>query len=171
MKTLPLDEALAGHLGVEKGALVSEVWNGQRASASGLRPGDVIVELGEHGVSSPDDLQPLLLPPELGTRLARIRRGGKTVELDLTVGSGSGEGTEEGDHGVRLESISGGFVIGSVSPGSPGEVAGLRGGDRILRVDDRVPRNPAELRRALARRRPAFIELERGSRRLGMLLE
>ena len=80
----------------------------------------------------------------------------------------------ENDHMARgqggLEPAAAGLVIGSVSPGSRGEAAGLRAGDRIVRVDDREPRNKADLRRALARR-PIFVELERGARRLGMLLE
>ena len=171
MRTLPVDEAAASHLGVEAGALVSEIWKGHPAAEVGLRPGDVIVGLGEHGVSSPADLQPLLLPPELGVRLVKVQRGRRTVEVDLSTRSGSSEEAGEENHGVNLESISGGLVIGSVSPGSPGDEAGLRGGDRIVRVDDTVPRNSAELRRALASRRPVFVELERGPRRLGILLE
>jgi S1-C subfamily serine protease len=78
---------------------------------------------------------------------------------------------EDEDHGVRLESVPAGVVVGSVAPGSPGEEAGLRTGDRIVRVDEREPKNATELRRALARKRPVFVELERGPRRLGMLLE
>ncbi len=170
MRTLPVGEVAAGHLGVEGGALVSEVWTGEAAADAGLRPGDVIVGLGEHPVSSPRDLQPLLLPPELGPGLVQVHRGKRKIEVDLAAGPGAPPVAED-DHGVRLESISGGFVVGSVSPGSAGDTAGLRRGDRIVRVDDSVPKNPAELRRALARGRPVFVELERGGRRLGMLLE
>ena len=171
MRTVPVTEAAGSHLGVESGALVSEVWKGRPAARAGLRPGDVIEGLGEHPVGSPQDLQPLLLPPELGPGVVRARRGRRTVEIDLSAGSTSengGAGNE--DHGVQLEPAGAGLVIGSVSPGSRGEAAGLRAGDRIVRVDDREPRNEADLRRALARR-PVFVELERGARRLGMLLE
>jgi S1-C subfamily serine protease len=171
LRTTPITEAAASHLGVEQGALVSEVWNGHLAAEAGLRPGDVIVSLGEQPVVSSLDLQPLLLPPELAPGPVRARRGRQTVEVDLTPQPVSGaEGAGDDGHGVRLESVAAGFVVGSVAPGSRGEEAGLRNGDRILRVDDREPRNAVELRRALARRRPVFIELERGERRLGMLL-
>jgi S1-C subfamily serine protease len=64
-----------------------------------------------------------------------------------------------------------GVLVGTVSPGSQGEAAGLRPGDRIVRVDAREPRDAGELRRALGRGRPVFIELERDQRRLGVLLE
>jgi hypothetical protein len=172
LRTTSLSEAAQSHLGVERGALVSEVWSGHLAAAAGLRPGDVIVGLGEQPVGSPQDLQPLLLPAELAPGPIRVRRGRRTLEADLTSRPVAGAArTDDDDHGVRLESIAAGFVVGSVVPGSRGEEAGLRNGDRILRVDDREPRSAAELRRMLARRRPVFIELARGERRLGMLLE
>jgi serine protease Do len=170
MRTVPVGEIAGELLGVEDGALVSELWKGEKAAVAGLRPGDVIVGLGEHRVTSPEDLQPLLLPPELGPGLVQVQRSKRKVEVDLAAGPGDPE-AEEDNHGVQLESISGGFVVGSVLPGSAGAEAGLRRGDRIVRVDDRVPKNPTELRRALARGRPVFVELERGARRLGMLLE
>jgi hypothetical protein len=172
LRTVPVTEAVARHLGVEQGALVSEVWNGHPAAVAGLRPGDVIVGLGEHPVGGHQDLQPLLLPPELAPGLVRARRGPRSVEVDLTSRPVSEAGVEaDDDHGVRLASVAAGFSVGSVAPGSRAEQAGLRDGDRILRVDSREPRSAAELRRTLARRRPMFVELERGQRRLGMLLE
>jgi S1-C subfamily serine protease len=171
MRTAPVTEGLRRHLGVENGALVSEVWTGHLAAEVGLRPGDVIVELGGHEVGSSQDLQPLLLPPELGMRLVRARRGRRTVEVDLSAPSGPPALPKGEDHGIRLASGPAGFPIGSVSPGSPADEAGLRTGDQIVRVDDVEPRSAAELRRVLARRRPAFVEIERGGRRLGMLLE
>lgn len=169
MRAVPLDDVAQGHLDVEGGALVSEVWRGHPAAASGLRPGDVIVGLGDQDVGSPQDLRPLLLPPELGTRLVRLRRGRRTVELDLSLPSVEAASSAE-DHGVRLETAPAGFTIGSVSAGSCGADAGLRAGDRILRVGNVEPRNATELRRALGRR-PVFVEIERGQRRLGKLLQ
>ena len=172
LRTVPVSGAAGSHLGVERGALVSEVWNGRPAAVAGLRPGDVIVGLGEQPVGSSQDLQPLLLPQELAPGLVRVRRGRSSVEVDLTPRPASESGVEgDDDHGVRLESVAVGFSVGSVAPGSAADQAGLRDGDRILRVDSREPRSAAELRRALARRRPVFVELERGQRRLGMLLE
>ena len=132
---------------------------------------DVIVGLGEHQVGAPQDLQPLLLPPELGMRLVRARRGRRTVEADLSGQSGPPAAPEEDDHGLRLASGPAGFPIGSVSPGSRADEAGIRTGDRIVRVDNVEPRSASDLRRVLARHRPAFVELERGGRRLGLLLE
>jgi serine protease Do len=169
LRTLPVDEAARDLLGVEDGALVSEIWRGYPADESGLRPGDVIVSLGEQDVASPQDLEPLLLPPELQPRQLRVRRGRRTLEVDLSPRQAQ-EAVDEETHGVQLEPPPAGFTIGAVSPGSHGDDAGLRAGDRILRIDDREPRSPAELRRALNRGRPVFVEIERDRRRLGLLL-
>ena len=171
IRTAPLDDVARGHLDLEGGALVSEVWNGSLGATSGLRPGDVIVGLGDQDVGSPQDLQPLLLPLELGPRLVQVHRGRKTVEVDLSPGSAETAGdVGDGDHGIGLEPAPAGFPIGSVTAGSCGADAGLRPGDRIVRVGDVVPRDARELRRALGRR-PVLIEIERGPRRLGMLLQ
>jgi S1-C subfamily serine protease len=171
MRTAPLTEAVRRHFGLQEGALVTEVWKGRPAARAGLRPGDVIVGLGEHPVATPRDLEPLLLPAELGASVLRVRRGQRTVEIDLPPGSVSTARPEGDAHGVLLDSTAPGFVVGSVSSGSPAEEAGLRPGDRILRVDDRQPRSAAELRRLLERSRSMFVELERGGRQLGLLLE
>jgi serine protease Do len=171
MRTAPLAGAGRSHVGVQDGALVTEVWKGHPADRAGLRPGDVIVALGEHPVASPEDLAPLLLPAELGASVVRVRRGERTLDIDLPPGPGSQAGSEDGAHGVVLDSAAPGFVVGSISPGSPADEAGLLPGDRILRVDNRQPRSTAELRRLLDRPGSMFVELERGERRLGLLLE
>jgi len=173
LRAVPLSDVARDHLGVEGGALVREIWLGHLAASDGLRPGDVIVGLGDHPVDGPGDLQPLLLPPELRPGLVQVQRGRRTLEMDLAGESAEeSDGTDEvDDHGVGLAAASAGVLVGSVSPGSPGEASGLRPGDRIVRVDAREPRNATELRRALGRGRPVFIELERDQRRLGVLLE
>jgi hypothetical protein len=171
MRTAPLDDVARGYLDLEEGALVSEVWNGSLSATSGLRPGDVIVALGGQDVESPQDLQPLLLPPELGPRLLELRRGKETLEVDLSPGSvKTASVAPDQDHGISLVPAPAGFTIGSVSAGSCGADAGLRPGDRILRVGDAVPRDARDLRRALGRR-PVLVEIERGARRLAMLLQ
>jgi serine protease Do len=170
MRAVSLDEVAMSLLGVEGGALVSEVWMGHLADDSGLRPGDVIVGLGEQVVTSPEDLEPLALPQELGTRRLKVQRDRRVVDVDLSPRPGSPGSEAGGARGVELEAPNPGFTIGSITPGSSGDKAGLRPGDRIVRIDEQEPRTPGDLRRALDRGRPAFIEIERDQRRLGMLL-
>lgn len=170
MATLPGSEAERAHLGVEAGALVTEVWTGQLADLVGIRPGDVIVALGEHPVSSPMDLEPLLLPPDLGMRTVTVHRGDEPVEIGLSLDGASAEEEADGGHGVSLDAGAAGYPVGVVTSGSRADEAGLRSGDRIVRVDGVEPRNAAALQKSLGRL-PALVEVVRGPRRLGILVE
>jgi serine protease Do len=173
LRVAAMDEETRRHLRVVGGALVTEVWSGYPAAAAGLRPGDVIQELDASPVGSPDDLQPLVLTaPEPRWALV-ARRGGRTIEVTLDAAPGEpSAGPEDGEgSGVRLEPPADGFPIGSVVPGSRGDEVGIRPGDRVVRMDQAVPRSAAEVRRALAGGGPVFLELERGQRRLGVLLD
>jgi hypothetical protein len=170
LRVAPLTEVAQTWVGVRQGVLVSEVWTGQPADGGGLRPGDVIVSLGENPVTSLEGLRPLLLPPGLSPgRLTVQRKGRRPVEIDLTPRPVSK--TNDDEHGVHLEPVADDFTVGSVLAGSQAAEAGLRPGDRILRVDERTPRDRLELQRALARPGSVFIEIERGRRRLGALLQ
>lgn len=73
--------------GRDKALLVVGVTSGSPAAQSGVLVGDVIIDFDGQPVESPEDLLDLLL----GDRVARsvpmrILRGGKTVELTITVG-------------------------------------------------------------------------------------
>ena len=77
------------------------------------------------------------------------------------------------DRGLLLDPPRRGFAIEAVSPGTPADRAGIRAGDRLLRIDHALPRNRAALRRALGGTpdgSSVFVELERGKRRWGTLL-
>jgi membrane-associated protease RseP (regulator of RpoE activity) len=56
--------------------------------------------------------------------------------------------------------------------GSAAANAGIRPGDVLLRINHAEPRNMAQVRRLLAvgRAAAAFVELQRGDRRWGVLL-
>jgi membrane-associated protease RseP (regulator of RpoE activity) len=61
-------------------------------------------------------------------------RGALTQDVTLTVADG-GAGTELGGIGAILRPTREGVTFVSVNPGDPAERAGLRAGDRILRID------------------------------------
>jgi serine protease Do len=172
LRVAALDDESRRHLRVESGVLVSEVWTGYPAAAAGLRPGDVIQGLDGGPVGSPEDLRPLVSPATEPSWTLRVRRGRRTVEVGLGSASATPAGPEEREEsGVRLLAPSRGYPIGSVLPGSPGDEAGIRPGDRVVGIDRVPPRSAADVRRALAGPDPVFLELERGQRRLGVLLE
>jgi serine protease Do len=164
------DGDLGAHLDARGGLVVREVWTGYPAAAAGLRPGDVIESLSGQRVGSASDLRPLLVPSGEDGLVLGIRRGRRLTEVTLGTGDGAGLSVEGEEAGVVLEAPRGGYRIATVVPGSPGDEAGLRPGDLILRIDKRAPRSPAEVRRALDGKGPVYLELERGRRRLGLLL-
>jgi serine protease Do len=172
LRVAALDEESRKHLRVEGGALVSEVWTGYPAAEAGLRPGDVIQGLDGSPVGSPEDLRPLVVAPTEPRWTLEVRRGRRKLEVELgppaspaPAGPGEGDGS-----GVRLVPPSRGYPIASVLPGSPGDEAGIRPGDRVVRIDRVSPRSADEVERALRGKDPVFLELARGQRRLGVLL-
>jgi serine protease Do len=174
LRVVALDEASRRHLGTDSGVLVSDVWEGFPADLAGVRPGDAIVGVGGHPVTSPEDLQPLLVPvqePDVELAVWRTRR-----KLEIRLSARGPEArpspAAEAGPGLSLAPPVEGFRIGPVAPGSPAAEAGIREGDELLRVDSVVPRTPAEAGRALSRRgRPVFVEVRSGPRRFGALIE
>jgi hypothetical protein len=171
MRTGSLDEAEQSHFGLEHGAIVREVWRGYRADSAGLQPGDVILELNGQPITSPDELNALLLPEAGETLTVGIKRGTRSSQIELTPVAIP---APAGDRGVGLawDSAPLGYDIGSILPGSPAAQAGLQPGDRLLRLDHRTPRNLAQVRQLLSRRgrRAVLLELERAGKRWAVLL-
>jgi membrane-associated protease RseP (regulator of RpoE activity) len=67
------------------GVLISDVVTGSPAGEAGLRPGDVLVRVGDEGVSDPADASRRLaaLPPETEAAVI-VRRGGSELTMALT---------------------------------------------------------------------------------------
>ena len=70
----------------KSGALVVEVAPGSPAHYSGMKPGDVVVELGGVEIRSSRDLQKAVDERRAGERVAiRVYRGARVVELHVTL--------------------------------------------------------------------------------------
>jgi serine protease Do len=78
----PLDPAIARQLGARDGVLVTDVLDASQAKLSGLRPRDVITEIGERSVASEDDFKRAVDALTAGqvVRL-KILRGGRVAYL------------------------------------------------------------------------------------------
>ncbi len=82
--TRPLPPAVAERLGRKAGVEVHEVVSGSPAAGGKLRAGDVIVSVGEAGVSKAGDLQRLMVSARIGARLTlTVLRDDQLIKLDV----------------------------------------------------------------------------------------
>jgi len=82
--TRPLPPAVAQRLGRKAGVEVHEVVNGSPAAGGKLRGGDVIVSVGDVGVSKAGDLQRLMVEARIGSKLQlTVLRGEQLLKLDV----------------------------------------------------------------------------------------
>src|SRR5438128_10764595 len=82
--TRPLTPAMAQRLGRKAGVEVHEVVGGSPAAGGKLRAGDVIVSVGDVGVSKAGDLQRLMVEAKIGARLPlTVIRGDNLITLDV----------------------------------------------------------------------------------------
>lgn len=158
----------------ETGLLVTEVAAGTRAELAGLEPGDVIQALEETPVNAIDDLARLVLPVAYPRFTLYVRRGAKVAPLGLEACDSDSPPVllKPDQPGILFASPPEGYPIESIAPGSPAERAALAPGDRILSVNGRRHRNVAEIEQALSSNgsRPAFLVVQRGQRKLGVVL-
>ncbi|MDR2028503.1 MAG: RIP metalloprotease RseP [Treponema sp.] len=114
--------------------LVSDISPGEKypADEAGLMTGDRILEIAGRPVANYHDIQEnITINPEKLLPL-KVERGGQIH--DLQVRPGLDKSTGAGKIGVYFWTDP---VISAVSEGSPAAIAGLRKGDRILRINGR----------------------------------
>jgi serine protease Do len=158
VRTAPLTADEARQLGLPsaEGALVAMVQRDSPASKAGIQPGDVIVSYGGKPVVNADALVQMVTSTAPGTRVpVRLYRGGKPVDVTVTVeeltGEGEGQGGGAGSAeslGLQLQNITpdvaqqlrlppgvGGALVAGVQDGSAASDAGLQRGDVIMEVN------------------------------------
>ncbi len=169
-------DELATSFGVREreGVLVADVMKGGPADAAGVKPGDVIVELGSTKIREVPDLQRRVagVAPGQTAKLVLIRDG-KPVGVTVTIGEMPSEeptavslGNETEGYGIQVEPLSPeaaermnlplsqGVLVVDVAAGGPAARAGLRRGDVILEVGRQSVNDAATLARALSRLHP-----------------
>ena len=166
-------DELAGSFGVSEreGVLVADVIKGGPGEAAGLRPGDVIVELGGTKIREVPDLQRRVAnvapgqtvavgvvrdraPQRLTVRVGEMPADdAATAEAEIDIGpEGFGLQVEPlaPDTAERLGlSFSQGLLVTDVAAGGPADRAGLRRGDVILEVDRKPVPDALGLQKAL----------------------
>ncbi|MCQ8239336.1 Do family serine endopeptidase [Rhizosaccharibacter radicis] len=149
------------------GALVASVNPDSPADKAGVKPGDVITELNGQKVDSPRDLAIKVAGVTPDSKITlKVLRNGSTQTLNATIanlgkadagGKSGGGGGNNGSLGVGLSALTPdmrqqlgvddnvrGAVVTQVRPGSAAEGAGIRRGDVIVGVGNRMVANPRE---------------------------
>jgi Do/DeqQ family serine protease len=165
------DIADALNLDRSTGALISTVEPGSPADKAGLRPGDLVLEIGGRPVDGASDLRNQVGLVAVGERLDIVyQRDGRRLTTTARVGEGSATagGTslarlpgavlrnlEPGMPGYgRLK----GVLVESLEQGSPAWRAGLRPGDVVVAVNRQEVTSVADVESIFARR-PRAIAL------------
>ena len=152
--------------------LVGHVAEGSPAAAAGLLPGDEILSVGGRPIQTWQAFIVPLLDSGLGDGVIAMevrRENGNTAYPVIDVGPGLLKNENVfgalGMSPLRATSMS---VIGTVLDGTPAAAAGLRGNDRIVRLDE-IPVSTWEGMSEYVRARPGqvvAVEFERDGQRM-----
>jgi len=172
----PLTEDLKKQFNVERGVLINEVMPGDPADKAGLKPGDVILKVGDREVRTPHDVQFAVLAYKPGDKIRlTISRNGKEKVISVV----AREKDRGGKRGIRsendllnklglaLQESDQGVIVVGVVQGSPADYAQIRRGDVILEVNRREVKTIDDIVRALAESRngvAVFYINRRGAR-------
>ncbi|WP_280550127.1 MULTISPECIES: DegQ family serine endoprotease [unclassified Halomonas] len=84
----PLSDAERQQLGIDHGVRIADVDPAGRAAAAGIRPGDVLVSIGQQRVESPEQLADIVADlPEGQAIPVRLYRDGNSYFVALSLGS------------------------------------------------------------------------------------
>jgi len=140
-----------------EGALVTEVIPGSPGARAGLRPGDVVVKLGDRRVVRAGDLRWLASMAGIGRRVTlKVIRGGKTQPFEIDLAEMPEEPSalpaaeppkprravigvtvaEVGKEMARVLRLDGRLVVTGLESGGAAESAGVQTGDVVLQVND-----------------------------------
>jgi len=167
-----------------KGAMVNSVTDDSPASKAGVREGDVILSFGDRPIASVQDLTRAVADTKAGTtRDMRIIRDGRNQTLKVNIAALKDEGQrpqlasaapspprgsvmEMADLGLTLGVNGSDVVVTAVKVNSPAAEAGIRTGDKLVKVNQTQPASPEAARKAVddakkANGQAVLLQLER----------
>ena len=165
-----MDKNLAESFGLKQvgGILISEVQKDSPASAAGLQPGDVILQLDGVKLQNVSDLRNRVALLQPGSKaMLDIMRSGSEKMIQITIGEQPSNFSKNGlsvnsdgsleKFGLTLQQLTpelakkfgykenSGLIISGVTSGSPAEEAGLKAGQLVEEVNRERVRNLKDL--------------------------
>jgi serine protease Do len=141
------------------GVVVAEVEPGSPAAAAGVKPGDVVAEVGKTEVLDAEDFDVRMRGyPAKATIELELFRGGQKRTLTFEAVEFPpklAEGLAWDRLGLRLKAGSGGMLIEKVRAGSAAADVGLAPGDTVLRLNNQPVQSADSLREVLIAARKA----------------
>lgn len=147
------DIASSLNLASTKGAMVQSVTDGSPAAKAGVKEGDVILHYGDREIGHVQDLTRAVADTKAGTtRDLKIMRDGRAQTLKVSIDAlkddsakptlasatpapGASGTLSLSELGLGLASGDGGLVVSSVKVNSPASDAGIRVGDKLVKVN------------------------------------
>jgi serine protease Do len=169
-----LDSAAKRLLAAESGLFVTEVTQGGAAQEAGLKPGDVILSIGQRPVAKVLELAEILASPEEPGRALEVLRNSKRLSVSFpSADDATRSGSADSTLGIRILSPSPAGETIVVAPGTPAYRSGLRTGDRVIQVGETRSRALTTARGALTRsgERPVLVVYLRGASQRAALVE
>lgn len=154
------------YFAADSGVLITGVVLGGRSARAGLRPGDVILAANSQVIRVPGDLARVV--PWSGSALTlTLWRAGRVDRVPVPE-----SWPADSALGLTLPTVAAEFELAGVVPGSLADRAGLRPGDRIVRVDGLEHPTVAQVRRTLADTDtgPVYLVYQRRNRERGVFL-
>ena len=179
------DIAASLDLDAAKGAMVQSVNDNSPASKAGLREGDVILRFGDRDISHVQDLTRAVADTKAGTNKdLQIFRDGRqqTVRVNIaplkdaspeapklasnTPGANSPGALTLSELGLGLANGDDGVVVSSVKVNSPAADAGIRVGDKLVKVNQTTTSSPDAAKKAVdearkQKRNAVLLQLQR----------
>jgi M6 family metalloprotease-like protein len=160
----PSGAGLVGYLGVTlapgSGRLVvGEVQPDSPAARAGVKPGDLVAQVGGRTVTRAEVFQALVQSHAPGEALPlTLQRDGKPVEVTATLTAVSRPMRRDVPPvvlGAALGEVKDGLgLVERIMPGSPAATAGLKEGDKVLKIDGTRLTRATQLSEVLSAKKP-----------------